>query len=76
MGMFSEIDAGVTAEKLEKIILLAIAKSGDVKEFAKDHLYDWYLYECGDSYGIHNANSLLKREFEETKSQDFDMDID
>jgi hypothetical protein len=65
MGMFSEIQAGQTAEKLEKVLKQAVAEGGDVKRFAKEHLYDWYLNECGDSWGIQDVNSMIKREFEE-----------
>lgn len=74
MGMFSEIAAGITAEKLETILTHAVAQGGEVKEFAKKYLYDWYLWECGDSFGIHEASTMLKREFEENNSPDLSND--
>jgi hypothetical protein len=65
MSMFSEIQAEMTAKKLEIILAIAIAKGDEVKEFAKEHLYQWYLDECGETWDSYKANSLITREFEE-----------
>ena len=66
MGMFSEIAAADNAERLEKILLEAI-KSGnnDIKEFAKKHLYRWYIWELGDTFGMVKSNPEIKKEFGE-----------
>jgi hypothetical protein len=63
--MFGEIQAEMTAKKLEIILTYAIAEGGEIKNFAKEHLYQWYLDECGETWGSYNANSLITREFEE-----------
>ena len=38
---------------------------GEVKVFAKEYLYQWYLDECGDSWGLCEVNPMIKREFED-----------
>ena len=65
MSMFSEIQSERTAEKLEEVLLIAIAKGGEIKEFAKTYLYQWYLDECGETWGSHEPIPMIKREFEE-----------
>lgn len=65
MSMFSEVNAESSAKKLEIILAIAIAEGGEIKEFAKEHLYQWYLDECGETWGSYEANSLITREFEE-----------
>jgi hypothetical protein len=67
--MFSEIQSERTAEKLEEVLLIAIAVGGDVKAFAKTYLYQWYLDECGETYGSHHEILMIKREFEEEEKE-------
>ena len=67
MNMFSEIQAEMTAKKLEIKLAYAIAEGGAIKEFAKEHLYQWYLDECGETWGSYKSNPLITREFEEEK---------
>lgn len=64
----SEIEAADAASRLEKILLEAIHSGNEgVKEFAKKHIYKWYLGECSDSYGIVNPNPEIVKEFELVK---------
>jgi hypothetical protein len=64
MGMISEIEAGKRAEKLEGILIEAAGEGGEAKEFAKKHLYPWYLDECLDSFGCHNTDKEVISEYE------------
>ena len=50
MGMFGEINAAANAEHLEKILLVSMEKGMLVQQFAKDHLYMWYINECGEAW--------------------------
>lgn len=63
MGMFSEADAEANAQHLEKILIEAISQGGEVKEFAKKHLYEWYLNECGETWGSYKLNSEIVKAF-------------
>ncbi len=64
MGMFSELNAADNAERLEKILLEAIKSENDnIKEFVKKHLYQWYNWECCESFGIIKANPEIEKEF-------------
>ena len=54
MGMVGEVNANANAEHLEKILLLSMEKHKFVQEFAKDHLYMWYINECGEAWKSEN----------------------
>lgn len=56
MSIIGEYRSATTASQLEVVLLEAVARGGEVKEFAKQCLYDWYLGECEDSYGIHKPD--------------------
>jgi|JFJP01.1.fsa_nt_gi hypothetical protein len=68
MGMFSEANAAINAERLEKIILDLIKgrEWSDVRSaaraVAKKKLYQWYLNECSE--GFIKVNSEIVEEFE------------
>lgn len=64
MGMFSEANAEANAKQLETVLTHAIVEGGAVKEFAKKHLYQWYLNECGETWGSYHANPAFEKEFE------------
>jgi len=70
MSMFSEFGAEMSAKHLEKLLLHAIAVGGEVKVFAKEYLYQWYLDECSDSWGLCEVNPMIKREFEEEEKKE------
>ncbi len=70
MSMFSEIQSEITAKRLEAILTHAIAIGGEVKEFAKKYLYDWYIWECSETYGSYPTNPMIKREFEEEEKKE------
>jgi len=59
MGMFSEMAAESTAKQLEKFLLDAMNEEKSVQEFAKNHLYKWYLAECGEGFVVAN-NEIVK----------------
>jgi len=63
--MFSEANAEANAKQLEKILIEAIGLGGEVKEFAKKHLYKWYLDECGETWGSYHADKAIVEEFED-----------
>ena len=56
MGMFGEIDAEITAKKLEIIILDAMHDEDwfsnriIIYSFIKKYLYQWYLSECSEAW--------------------------
>jgi len=50
MSITSEAEA--TAKHLEKLLLLALEKDDSVLEFAKHHLYRWYINELGDAWSM------------------------
>ena len=63
--MFSEANAADNAERLEKIILEAIHSGNDgVMEFAKKHLYQWYCWELGETWGSMIENPEIEKAFE------------
>ncbi len=65
MGMISEINAAATAERLEKILMDALTSGNDtIKEFARKNLYEWYVNECVDSWGLHKLNPEIENTFE------------
>jgi hypothetical protein len=63
MGMFSEANAEYNAVQLEKILIEAIGQGGEIKEFAKKHLYNWYLNECAETWGSYQADKAIIQEF-------------
>ncbi len=75
MSIIGEYNAATTAGMLEKIILNLIndKKWSGVRSaargIARDELYEWYLNECADSYGIAKPNPEIVKEFGEIKKQ-------
>lgn len=69
MGMFSEANAEANAKQLEGIILDLI--KGDrwrdirsaARAVAKEKLYNWYLDECGETWGSYKPNPEIVKEF-------------
>lgn len=74
MGMFSEIAAAGTAEKLEKIILSAMNDSlwddvrSTVKSFVRDNLVEWYYDKCSETWGLYKPNPKILKMFPVKKS--------
>jgi hypothetical protein len=56
--MFSEANAESNARQLEVVLFQAIAEGGEVKEFAKKCLYDWYLGECSEAFRSPDPNLI------------------
>jgi hypothetical protein len=69
MSIFNEINAEANAKHLEKILIEAIGQGGKVKEFAKKHLYEWYLNECGETWGLYKLNSEIVKAFPPKESE-------
>jgi len=69
MGMFGEIDAEVTAKKLEIIILDAMhgedwfSNRINIYSFIRKHLIKWYYSECSEAWI--SANPEIVNEFKE-----------
>jgi len=69
MGMFGEINAEITAKKLETIILRAMNDSdysdirSAVKGFVRRELVEWYYDECGETWGSYNPNPEILEAF-------------
>jgi len=69
MNMISEINAEVTAKKLEKIILSAMkgGRWGNIRSavrgFAQEELVEWYYEECGETWGSYKPNEKILKSF-------------
>ena len=62
--MIGEFKAASTAMILEAKLKEALdSDSEEVKNYAKNSLYKWYVDECNDSYGIINPNHALIKAF-------------
>lgn len=62
MGIVNEINAEITAKRLELIILNSINSekyndvSGELKSFVKQELIEWYFEECSETWGSYKPN--------------------
>lgn len=62
--IIDEMQARANATKLEKILLEAIHSGNDgVKEFAKKHIYSWYIHELGETEGSVEENAEIEENF-------------
>jgi hypothetical protein len=70
VGIINEINAEITAKRLEQIILNSINsdKYGDmrsaVKSFVKQELIEWYFEECSETWGSYNPNPEIVKLFD------------
>jgi hypothetical protein len=64
MGMFSEVNAENNAERLERVLRIALKyQSKDVFQFAKDNIVPLYEDDVGESWGSYKIPNDIKRGF-------------
>ena len=64
MGMFSEVHAAYSADRLEKILRAGLEQdNADVTAFLKEHLYPYYESEVGETWGGHEIPNDIRETF-------------